>query len=522
MSSSTWKKLILSSTFIILSILYTYLLAIHGSSNWNLSFDIERIKSLGNVLVSPTNFDYWNHSGSLVSLFMPWLTSILFWPLFQIGNDTLSYLLLFFIINLLTFISSYYFSERFFKDTLQSFLFSIIYTLSLTRFNLIFSNQIFDYLLLIFLPMVFFGLFQMIEGRFKFWPVFSLGMVLVALTSPWMAISITVVSLFMIALGVFSRQTHSWKYWGMMILTGFESVILAVISTAGYTLPLIEQNNFYQNKIKSTYIQVSKFDFSNYYSSDQNKYLLVSTVFIILAVIVWFFIKSSLSIKISAVGVIIAGVLSTDLIPWKIAGIDFTKLTYYFWIVCIYLLCQFVSYALSRVLNNRSSLLKLFVLVLTTLASCSAVYIGANNIKPLNNVKSQASLLVHYPKDSLTKTDLNKFLVNGKENRITSQTTPNSFEFKYYDPKSVTIDTPILAYRGHQAQINNESVVTKVSKRGTIRIQTQPGANIVRISYHYSDLAKISLIISVIGLLTLCWLILNKGRWTIRKIVYNS
>ncbi|WP_125590320.1 glycosyltransferase family protein [Companilactobacillus jidongensis] len=527
MSSSTWKKTILGSTFVILSILYAYLLAIHGGSNWNLSFNIERIKSLENIFLSPTNFDYWNHSGTPVNLFMPWLTSILFMPLFRLGNDTVSYLLLFFVINLLTFISSYYFSEKLFRDTLQSFLFSIIYTLSLTRFNLVFDNQVSNYLILIFLPIVFYGLFQMIEGKFKFWPVFSLGMILISLTSPWMSIGIAVTAIIMILLGVFSKQTHNWKYWGMMLLTGFESLILVIISTLGYTVPLIEQNNFYQNKIKYSYIRLGNFDFKNYYGSVQNKYLLISAIFIILVVIVFALMKTRLVVKLTAFGVIITGLLSTDLIAWDFAGYDFKRLTFYFWIICIYLFCQFVSNLLASVLRNHSSLLKLFILLVVTVISCISVYANAAIFKSDNSLSTgldhQERMMVHYPNKSIkTKTDLNDFIINGKKSDIATQIYSDSFEFKYYDPNSVTIDIPVLAYKGRHVQINNETTSTKVSKRGTIKIKTQPGANIVHISYQYSGLAKISLLVSLAGLLILCWLILNKGRWTIRKIVYNG
>ncbi|WP_334328464.1 hypothetical protein [Companilactobacillus sp. HBUAS59699] len=525
MSSLTWKRIILSSTFIVLSVLYTFLLVAHGSVNWNLMFDLERIKSLGNIFISPTNFNFWNHSASPVNLFMPWLTLLPFWPLFQIGNSTVSYVLLIFIVNLLTFISAYYFCDKLFKDTLQSFLFSIIYTLSLTRFNLLSDNNISSYLVLIFLPMTFYGLFQMIEGEFNHWPVFGLGMSLIALTTPWMALSVGFISVLMICSAVIFKASHHWKYWGMMLLTSVEALLMVVISTLGYTLPMLEQNNFTQDKIKSAFIEISKFDFQNYYKSAQNKYLLMLSVFLILAIVVLYFLSSHISIKVSILGIVFSGMLSTDLLPWKSFNeFDFTKVTFYFWLVCIFLICLFVSYVLSKITEHKSSLLKLAILLLTAIVSCWSVYVSTTNLPNGNLLKSDYSNVtdsIHSPTKA-SKLNFGEFIINGKPDKLSVQADMNSYEFKYYAPKSATIDVPVIAYNNRTVQINNESVSSNVSDRGTVKIKTQPGANMVQINYHYTNVAKVSLVISAIGFLVLCWLILNNGRWTIRKIVYNG
>lgn len=526
MSSSSWKKIILGSTFVIISILYTLLFMLHGNTNWNMIFDVERIRSLGNIFISPTNFEFWNHSGSSVNLFMPWLTLLPLWPLFQFDNITFSFILLIFIINLLTFISAYYFSEKLFNNTLQSFLFSIIYTLSLTRFNLIFDNNLSNYLTLIFLPMLFYGLFQMIEGRFNRWPIFGLGMSLIALTTPWMALSSGIIAIIMIAATILFKESHHWKYWGMMILTTLESLLMVALATLGYTLPMLEQNNFYQDKIKSAFLVIDKFDFNNYYNSSQNKYLLILATFLILAVVVLYFLNSALSIKVSILGIIFAGIFSTDLIPWKsFSEFDFTKITFYFWIVCVFLICLFVSYVLSAITENRSSLLKLSILLLTMIFSCISIYTSATSLPMRNmtikNNKIDQSMLVHLPK-KVSEKNSNEFIIGNKSDKLANQSVGNTFEFKYFDPKSTTIDTPIMAYDAYTIKINNEAVSSTISERGTIQIQSQPGANIVQITYHYTNLAKISLVISVTGLLALCWLILNKGKWIIRKNVYNG
>ncbi|WP_125565084.1 hypothetical protein [Companilactobacillus insicii] len=521
MSASAWKKIILGSTFVILSTFYTFLVFVHGDVNWNLLFGIERIKSLENVLVSPINFNYWNHFGSQVNLFLPWLTLLPLWPIFQINNVMISYTLLIFIINILTFLSSYYFCQKLFSNTLQSFLFSVIYTLSLTRFNFIMDNNITNYLVLIFLPMAFYGLFQMIDGRFNQWPYFALGMSLIGLTTPWMVLSMGFISVIMIALAMILRDTLNLKYWGRMLLFCFESLIAVVISTLGYTLPMIEQGDFYQEKIKSSFIEISKFDFNNYYNSTQNKYLLMSAAFLVLAVITICFFNSKVSIKTSIFGIIVSGLLSTDLIPWgEIKIFDFTKITFYFWIVCISLICLFTSYLLAMIVRNKSSLLKLSILILTVSMSSISLYVSSNNLSsgnfPIQRVSFNRDLIVHSP-SKLSNSDV--FIVDGKKDKLPIKTDGNYFEFKYYDPKSITIDVPIIAYENRTVQINNETINSNVSKRGTVQIHTQPGANIVQIKYSYSRLAKISLILNFFGLLALCWLILNKGRWIIRKIV---
>ena len=127
MSSKAWKRTILGTTFILISIIYTAMLSVYGKVSWNLIFDVQRINSLNNIIVSPTNFNFWGHNGSQVNLFVPWVTSIVFWPLFQIESPLLGYLLSFGLITLMTMLSAYYFIFKLSDDTLQSFIFAMIY-----------------------------------------------------------------------------------------------------------------------------------------------------------------------------------------------------------------------------------------------------------------------------------------------------------------------------------------------------------------------------------------------------------
>ncbi|WP_164505007.1 hypothetical protein [Companilactobacillus hulinensis] len=366
----------------------------------------------------------------------------------------------------------------------------------------------------------------MLEGFFSDWPLYTLGIVLIALTSPWMSIAIMLVSLILIILAAVYRETHSWKYWKNMIITMLESVVLTIISTLGYTIPLIQRNEFFQASFKPM-IQLSNFNLSNYYGGTQNLYLIYGAVALLLAVVVLWIPRSYLIYKLTAFGIMVSGILSTDLVPWKLfKHFDFSKITVYFWLIFSFLICLLISYLLTQLTENKSPLLKLIVLLLATIISCAVFYVNfpkqAGNM--LNDtISSNDSMIVHYPKKSFDHQDnLKDFLVDGKLERVSYTTTSNFFEFKYYNSKSSTIDVPVIYSHGLNVQINNEDVKSTNTDRGTVKIKSQPGANIVQLRYQYSTLAKVAMGLSLLGWLLLLWVIINKGKWSIGKLINNS
>ncbi|APX72570.1 YfhO family protein [Companilactobacillus allii] len=526
MSNKVWKRTILGTTFILISIAYTFLLAIHGKANENLIFEVQHINSLKNIFSSPTNFNYWGHTGNLVSLFSPWLSLIVFLPLFQIGNTAISYLLAFGIVTLLTLISSYYFVNKLSDNTLQAFVFAVIYTFSITRLNLVFDNNFSDYLLMIFLPILFYGLFRIIEGFNADWPLYALGVALVGLTNPWMILSVFVISVIMIISAAIFKETHSVKYWFGISISILESFVAVLILTLGYTLPLIE-HGFSQSSDSKSFIQVSKFNFSNYYDGSQNIYLIVAAITLVLCMVIIFRAKSYLIYKTASIGIIFSMILSSDIINWKIFGsFDLSRVTFYFWIIYSVLLCLMISYLLSEMVENKSSLFKLATLIFTVILSCTIFYMNfpkQNGDLFNTRIKSNESVTFHYSERNMKhKDDLKDFLINKKLERVQYTTTSNLFEFRYYNPATVTIDVPILAYKNANVQINNENVKFRETSRGTIQIRTKPGANIVQISYQYTVISRIAMLISVIGWILIMVLIINKGKWYIGKLSNNG
>ena len=188
MASRSWKKIILGLIFLILSILYTILFFNKASFGETMTFNIAHLKSLSNVLVSPINFDFWNHTGSQMNLFSPWLTILTGWMFVQF-NVIYGFSVYLTIVTFLTLVSAYFFMNKFHKDTFEALLFAIGYTFSLNRLLLVFSNQrLENYLVLIFLPMVYFGAYQFFTNHA--WKTLVWGEALIVWTSPYVAIAV--------------------------------------------------------------------------------------------------------------------------------------------------------------------------------------------------------------------------------------------------------------------------------------------------------------------------------------------
>jgi hypothetical protein len=112
MSSRSWRRVIIGVIFLILTIFYTSLFLNHAAVTNELIFNIAHIKSLSSIFVSPINFDYWGHTGSLINLYSPWLT-ILPGILFLNQNVIIGFLIIISLITYATLVSSYYYMKKF-------------------------------------------------------------------------------------------------------------------------------------------------------------------------------------------------------------------------------------------------------------------------------------------------------------------------------------------------------------------------------------------------------------------------
>jgi hypothetical protein len=79
----------------------------------------------------------------------------------------------------------------------------------------------------------------------------------------------------------------------------------------------------------------------------------------------------------------------------------------------------------------------------------------------------------------------NKFLIDGKPERISYYTKGADYWVQYINPQTTKIDIPIQYSSNYQIQINNETVTPKKSAQNTVQLKTNPGKSIIEIHSHY-------------------------------------
>jgi len=383
MSNRSWKKVILGSIFLVLSIFYTVIFFQHAAFGNEMIFNIAHIKSLTNIFVSPINFDYWNHSGGQVNLYSPWLT-ILPGILFLNGNVAYGFSFLLTVITFLTLTSAYFYMNKFSKNTLESLLFSVIYTFSLNRFQQVFQDQrLENYLVLIFLPMVYYGAFQIFSGEFKHWLNLACGMSLIVWTAPYMALSVSLTLIPMAVLMLFSKVSHSWTYWGHLLINIGEVIGLSALMTVGFWGPLIEnqlQNKFVQNPVAN--LDYFKW-FQNLNLSNVQQYLLIAIAVLLLVLLIFIFFQNSFAYKLLMIEIIPLSIAMV--VKFKITGIDLSRLVLSLQSILELFVIIIVTRIIIMLFQEAPIIFRLVIVAATMIGLCFLVYAQANQIKPKLN-----------------------------------------------------------------------------------------------------------------------------------------
>lgn len=551
MSNKALKRTILGTIFLVLSILYTVLFSPHATirllDSYDMLFHLNRVNSLGNILVSPVNFNYWDHVGNFTSVFYPWFTLSPGYLIFKMVSDPIiSFLIFLTLITFLTFISSYYFMAKFSKDTLQAFLFSILYTLSFFRVASVFYRVgLAEYISYIFIPLIFYAFAEILSGNFNKWPLFATGLTLTVLTHPLTAFITVIMLIPLVILVIFSKVSHSFRYWGQLIWAGVQSIILVIVASSGFILPMIEQKRALATNrpalLGLAQMAQKPMDlFNNALHTDVRSYSIGIISLLTIVLIVIFIWKDKFSYRLVAIEGLLALVLSTNLFPWHLVQNTFFNLMQFPWRflnMVTFFFAIYLSHILAKLMKNRSSLTKLSVLVLMTVACGSQVYLSGMKVNsqpsPFATVTSKnADQKIksfhqedYYPVQSLPYSDeikSHKFVINDKKVKVPFETTANTYSIKYYSKNAVKMDIPVLFYKGIKVSINNEVVSPKISERGTVEIKTAQGQNNIQIQYYYTKIARVSMAVSVVGFIILIWLLFNNGHWSFRKLLKDS
>lgn len=142
------------------------------------NFHLCRLMSLGNVFRSPVNFSIFQMNGIMLNPFYPWQT---FYPAYMLTrlfhNVAKGFWVYYILLNWLTLEISYWSVREITQNKIKGMAFAILYTFSCYRaINGLFRFAIGEFIAMSFLPLVFWGMYEIFKGNPKRWFLLSLGM----------------------------------------------------------------------------------------------------------------------------------------------------------------------------------------------------------------------------------------------------------------------------------------------------------------------------------------------------------
>lgn len=534
-----FKNVVIGLFFILISIFYTFLFIQHGGTirlldSYDLLFHWNRISSLGNILISPVNFNYWNHVGNFTNIFYPWLTILPGYFIFQLASSPfVGFLIFLTLITFLTLASSYYFMHKFSASTLQALLFAVLYSLSFFRLASVFYRVgLAEYLSYVFMPMVFYALAKILQGNFQKWALLALGLGLIILTHPLTAFLVIIMIGVLVVLMLFTKIAHNWRYCGNLFLSAGKTLLLLALLSCGFIVPLLEQKRVINtNRPALLNLAQTAQDplllLKNSLQTDVRSYSLGIIAILAIITIIFFIWCDTTAYRLVAFAALFTIFLSTKLFPWQYfqnTFLNYLQFPWRFLNLANFFLAVYFSHIIKKIFKRSTGITQLLAFLAVLVGCLTQVVVSSqqlfNNTKPLavvtpQNIKPKIYSFDqrdYYPQKSLSALSTIKnhqFIVNGKEVHVFYHTTANTFNIKYYSQNTSKLDVPVLYYYGVKVTVNNIRQKPQNSARGTVQLQLQPGINQIEITYHYTLLAKVSLLISLLALGCLLLFLLN-------------
>lgn len=511
----------------------------------DLSFHLSRTMSLSDIWRTPVNFQYFNHLGIPMALFYPWLFVYPLYLLIQfVGNMVSGYYIYCLLVSFVTLLISYYVGHKISGRRLVGILFSVVYTFALYRqSNVYYRHAVGEFLAMMILPLVILGIYYVIYSDTKRWPILAIGMAGLAYTHELSLLMSSVIVFLFLCVALLRHQLTKVRFMALV-----KAAILAVLLSAGYLLPLIEQQSALKLVPPIEHVmQAEALDPVNLLMSSVNNqlgrrnYVLGLIPLILCITLVYFFatkkIKQSFIWDATLIGFICVW-MSTSLFPWELLQHTPLSMIQFPW--------RFIGFA--TLLLSLSGILVLvnyqyltkkvayflipIIVLLNASMMCNYLIPGAKTVmgaqkqaltetynaqqlkKKLTNGSHFVGDFDYTPKaaqKSLNKLKKGPVLVSGQSETVKMHYTDEAASCTIKVNQKTMAKLPILGYKGMRVTNNGKVVNWRRTQEGTIGLLLHEGDNYIRVTMYYTRLAKVSVGIS---LLTLIGMILM---WIYRK-----
>lgn len=494
-------------------------MGIYHSVNQDTYFHLSRIIGLDNVWSSPVNFNNFDHHGTMMNIFYPWLTlypAFLFYKM--MGNLVLSYNIYYFFITFLTMVVSYFSMKQIKNNRYISLLFSIIYTFSAYRAIDIFHRaSLGEAVALTFLPLILMGCYEIYIRDYQKWYWLSIGMTLVVYTH---LLSVAMVSVFIG--GTLFLSFYFWDQKIARLLSLLKATALTFFLSAGFLIPFIQQSRAQELKVplgKELSGMAPSDMLTHILNNNYNNYTI--GLFLFLGLIgAFIFIKKLTAddLFIFFLGVFVL-FCSTNLFPWQLFNHTPVKSLQFVWrlngfssLFIAYTMSIVIYYIFSTKNNSWKIMVFTFLALILHLSGVSNSIHANKDSLTLIAPEDAVAIAENYNhtdyanKESIYHPDMinnDQYLLGNQEINPTTHFMSNklTIELDNSNNKNTVLTTPIYRYKGQVASINGKLVQTKLSKFGTTELTIPPGINKVVITYQYTKLAIASRYLSIVTLI---------------------
>lgn len=482
------------------------------------------------------DYDAYNGYGYATKWFYP--DSILI-PFAYLGNYIgiiYAYKVLYFTMTILCGLFTYSATKRIYKNTLGAAITAILFTFCTYRLQDMYERfAVGEALSFTFIPLVFWGLYEIIKGDYKKWYIISIGFSLLIFTHI-LATILTFITV-LILIGIYYK---SFIIEPKRLISLSIAGIVTIILSAYFLFPLLEQYNAcffnFQYPNSNTFAQHNRISYLNILHGifsigfvTLNKYIFLPSIGATLTLLVFirFFIyEKSEKIKSADIGVIIGTIyliMSLDIIPWSLYPLKIFNFIQFPWRLFEFssiLFALSAGYYLSRVLKkNTRSVLAISIILGTVIISIiinATAYKKSFSLddylieKPSYENRFFLMNLEYFPysmnPDSLEyiKEKGNNIYTQNIDTQISDfQRIREGINFNIKVNKTDSLELPIIYYKGYYASQHNKNIPIKESKYGMIQIPIYESGPI-HVEFTGTRIQKYSIYITLVSYLLLC------------------
>ena len=529
----TRKRVLLCS--LLLSLFYVIPIAVFnkGLNGADLSFHLNRLLGMEGIYASPINFKAFYGIGLGVNYFYPFLTYYPFFVLYRLSHSVfLGYYIYQYLLTILTFLIAYYSISNIMvnedkenKKDFAGLLFATFYTFSLYRLdNIVIRFATGEFIAYAFIPLVFYGLYTILKGDYRKWYILSIGMSLVAYSH--------LISLLLTALlvGLIFIITFLFVNSKKERLLSFIVATLSTISIFAFQLVLMGEQSLSNAIVKPQGVNLNATAHSlkdlllnlNF----ENNYTLPGflIIFCLIVSLIGVFKLQKYDILIFVLTLILI-VFESPLIHWPENSEHIVSSIQFIWRLNNFI-TLFTAYLASKVFVSLSLRKEWLIAVLIGVIGLTTFFSVSQAQKTIkgsqttfNNMPKEELLPVvtngdYHATDYMLSTDgsisdydafqrkLRHEVISLNDNQIVkTKILFNSLKTKLIidSDKKLTVSLPFYAYKGISVDLDGNITDFSKAPDAGVKISVPEGKHEIGISYHYTILAKIFFVISLVS-----------------------